>query len=60
MAKTPTPPSQVRVISHEALSETEVKITLEVIVDVHRLAEVGRDFLVAATQQAVLCKPRKR
>lgn len=45
------PPSRVRVVSHEPLSDTEVRIMLEVIVDVHRLAEVGREFLTQAIGQ---------
>lgn len=45
------PPSRVRVISHEAVSETEVRILMEMVVDVHRLAELGRDFLSQAIQQ---------
>ena len=44
-------PSRVRVVSHEAISELEVKIMLEVIVDVHRLAEVGQGFLSQAIGQ---------
>jgi len=45
------PPSRVRVVSHEAIGETEVKIMLEIIVDVHRLAEVGQEFLSQAIKQ---------
>lgn len=51
VARSDTPVSRVRVISHEPLSKTEVRIMLEVIVDVHRLAEVGRDFLSQAIDQ---------
>ena len=43
-----TPPSRVRVVSHEPINANEVRIMLEVVVDVHRLAEVGRDFLHTA------------
>ena len=45
------PPSRVRVISHEPLNEHEVKIMLEVIVDVHRLAEIGQEFISEAVKQ---------
>ena len=45
------PPSRVRVVSHEAISETEVRIVMEMVVDVHRLAELGRDFLSQAIRQ---------
>ena len=43
-----TPASRVRVVSQEAISKSEVRIMLEVIVDIHRLAEVGQDFLHTA------------
>jgi hypothetical protein len=54
------PPSRVRVVSHEAISKTEVRILVEMIVDVHRLAEVGRDFLTQAITQigAKIEKPK--
>lgn len=45
------PPSRVRVVSHEPVSASEMKITIEVIVDVHRLAEVGQQFISEAAQQ---------
>jgi len=44
-------PSRVRVVSHEAIGESQVKIMLEMIVDVHRLAEVGQEFLSQAIGQ---------
>jgi hypothetical protein len=44
-------PSRVRVVSHEAIGKTEVRIMLEVIVDVHRLADVGQGFLSQAIEQ---------
>jgi hypothetical protein len=44
-------PSRVRIISHEPLNQHEVRITLEVIVDVHRLAEVGQEFISQAVKQ---------
>lgn len=45
------PPSRVRIVSHEAINRTEVRIMMEVIVDVNRLAEIGRDFLTQAIDQ---------
>ena len=45
------PPSRVRVVSHEAISRSEVRILIEVIVDVNRLAEVGQQFLSQAIRQ---------
>lgn len=45
------PPSQVHIVSHEPLNQHEVKITLEVIVDVHRLAEIGQEFISQAVKQ---------
>jgi len=51
------PPSRVRVVSHEALNESEVRIMMEMIVDVHRLAELGHDFLSQAITQIGAKKP---
>jgi len=48
---TDQPPSRVRVISHEAVSDCEVRIVLEMVVDVHRLAELGQEFLSQAIKQ---------
>ena len=45
------PPTRVRIVSHEPMNQHEVKITLEVIVDVHRLAEVGQEFITQAVKQ---------
>jgi hypothetical protein len=59
IASSDLPPSRVRVVSHEPLSETEVRIVLEVIVDVHRLAEVGREFLTQAIDQLGVTKNPK-
>lgn len=42
------PATTVRVIGIEPAGETKVRITLEMLVDVHRLAEVGSDLLHAA------------
>lgn len=44
-------PSRVRIVSHEPLNQHEVKIILEVIVDVHRLAEMGQEFISQAVKQ---------
>ena len=52
------PPSRVRILSHEALSATEVSIRLEIVVDVHRLTEIGHDFLSQAVDQ-IAAKSRK-
>ena len=46
-----TPPSQVRIVSHESLNRSEIKITLEIVVDVHRLAEIGQEFISQAVKQ---------
>lgn len=43
--------SRVRVVSHEPLNQHEIKIVLEVIVDVHRLAEIGQEFISQAVKQ---------
>ena len=45
------PPSTVRVIKHEAISPSEVRITMEMIVNVHRLTEVTSELLQTATRQ---------
>lgn len=45
------PPSRVHIVSHEPLNQHEVKIVLEVIVDVHRLAEIGQEFISQAVKQ---------
>ena len=41
MPMTGPPPTRIRIVSHEGVSRTEVKIMLEMIVDVHRLAALG-------------------
>ena len=51
------PPSRVRVLSETAVSATEVRILMEVIVDVNRLAEVGQRFLSQAIRQVGIKKP---
>jgi len=45
------PATTVKVVSVEPHGETKVRITMEMIVDVHRLAEVGSDMLRAAMVQ---------
>ena len=52
------PPSRVRVVSHEPMNQHEVKIMLEVIVDVHRLAEIGQEFISEAVKQMSANSPR--
>jgi hypothetical protein len=52
------PPTQVRVVSQEAINEREVRIMFEMIVDVHRLAEVSQIFLSHAVSQ-LSAKPAK-
>ena len=44
-------PSRVRIVSHEPLNKHEVKIISEIVVDVHRLAEVGPEFISQAVKQ---------
>jgi hypothetical protein len=45
------PPSTVRIVKHEPISPTEVRITLEMIVNVNRLAEVCSGLIHTATSQ---------
>jgi hypothetical protein len=42
------PASTVEITSMEPLGETKVRIMMEMIVDVHRMAEIGSDVLQAA------------
>jgi hypothetical protein len=51
-------PSRVRILSNEAVSPNEVKITVEVIVDVNRLAQVGQEFISQAVKQMGTKPPR--
>lgn len=44
------PPSRVQVLSHEPINQNEIRIILEVIVDVHRLAELGQEFISQAVK----------
>jgi hypothetical protein len=45
------PATTVKVTSIEPCGGTKVCITMEMVVDVHRLAEVGSDLLHAAISQ---------
>jgi hypothetical protein len=45
------PPTTVRVVSIEPADETKVRIMIEMIADVHRLAEVGSELLRKAIEQ---------
>lgn len=46
------PATTVRVTGIEPVSETKVRIQFEMLVDVHRLAEVGSEMLHAAVKRA--------
>ncbi len=46
------PATTVRVTSIEPVDETKVRILVEVMVDVHRLAEVSSDLLHASAKPA--------
>jgi len=48
---TEPPPSTVKVIKHEAISPSEVRITMEMVVNVHRLTDIASQLLHTATQQ---------
>ncbi|HEX4859916.1 MAG TPA: hypothetical protein VFV07_01680 [Rhizomicrobium sp.] len=54
-----SPPSTVRVIKHEAISPNEVRITMEVIVNVDRLTEICGEMLHTTTQQIARRKPKR-
>jgi hypothetical protein len=45
------PPSTVKVTKIRPCGDTEVCITMELVVDVHRLAEVGSELLKAVTDK---------
>ena len=47
-----SPATTIKVVSLEPHGETKVRIMMEMIVDVHRLAEVGSELLHAAVAQA--------
>ena len=46
------PATTVRVTGIEPVGETKVRIQLEMLVDVHRLAEVGSELLHASVKRA--------
>jgi len=60
MATSGPPPSRIRVVSYEGINKTEVKVMLEMIVDVHRLAEVGQQFLHTAIDHLDVSKDDPR
>ena len=45
------PPSTVKVTKIRPCGDTQVCITMELVVDVHRLAEVGTELLKAVTDK---------
>ena len=45
------PPSTIRVIKYEPVSPTEVRITMEMVVDVNRLADVCSGLIHTAVDQ---------
>jgi len=45
------PASTIKVVSMEPVGDTKVRIMMEMIVDVHRLADVGSDLLRTAMAQ---------
>jgi hypothetical protein len=45
------PPSTIRIIKNEPISPTEVRITMEMIVNVNRLAEVCGSLIHTAADQ---------
>ena len=53
------PETTVRVTAVEPVSETKLRITLEMLVDVHRLAEVGSDLLHASIKQTKAARKSK-
>jgi hypothetical protein len=55
-----TPPTTVKVTSIEPVGDTKVRIQMEMIVDVHRLAEVGSEMLQAAMVQVKAEKLRAK
>jgi hypothetical protein len=44
----PHPPTTVKVTKIEPCGDTKVCITMELVVDMHRMAEVGSEMLQAA------------
>jgi hypothetical protein len=53
------PETTVRVTSIEPAGESKVRITVELIVDVHRLAEVGSDLLHASIKHTKTTQKKK-
>ena len=47
------PATTIRVISTEPCGETKVRIMIELIADVHRLAEVGSELLHASIRRTL-------
>ena len=45
------PPSTVRIVKHEPISATEVRITMEMVVNVDRLAEICSELIHTAADQ---------
>ncbi len=45
------PASTIRIVGVEPCGDTQVRVTLEMMVDVHRMAEVGGDMLRTAMCQ---------
>jgi hypothetical protein len=55
---TTLPPSTVKVVSVQPCGDTRVCVTLELMVDVHRMAEIGGEMLAVAAN-GVLKKKKK-
>ena len=45
------PASTIKVVGVEPCGDTQVRVTLEMMVDVHRMAELGGDMLRTAMSQ---------
>lgn len=45
------PPSQIRVVSYEPLTAHQIRIHMEMVVDVHRLTELGQEFIAESLSQ---------
>ena len=54
------PATTVKVVSIAPQGETKVKIMMEMIVDVHRLADVGSELLRASVAQTKAQKTSKK
>jgi hypothetical protein len=53
------PPSTIKIVSYEPINHNEIRITLEMTVDIHRLAETGGEFLDESFKQLGLKNPPK-